>query len=74
MEASAFGGDDFFWLVVVAFFSGRYAQNRRPNCAGRILILYLKNLVSRPIGYRAGRMLMVPVQDTIAMAVSGVPV
>ena len=26
-----FGGEDFFWLVVVAFFSGRYAQNRRPN-------------------------------------------
>ena len=31
VEASAFGGDKIFWLVVVALFSGRYAQNFRPN-------------------------------------------
>ena len=30
-KQSVFGGN-FFLLVVVAVFCGRYAQNRRPNC------------------------------------------
>ena len=48
LEASVLDGDDFFLLVDVVFFCGRYARKRMANCTylGIFPVPYVRNVLN----------------------------